>query len=84
MIIFLYKIYSVCKNIAISKLLNKLQVFHFHSTVHTNTTPTVIAHSCVLQKPPFCNDNGYKFELKNVEKSARQSVLAKKSEILKL
>ena len=20
-----------------------------------------------LQKPPFCNDNGYKFELKNVD-----------------
>ena len=28
-------------------------------TVHTNTTPTVITHSCVLQKPPSCNDNGY-------------------------
>ena len=25
-----------------SKVLNKLQVFHFRSTVHTNTTPTVI------------------------------------------
>ena len=51
----------------LSKVLNKLQVFHFRSTVHTNTTPTVITHSCVLQKPPFCNDNGYKYELKNVE-----------------
>ena len=30
-----------------------------YSTVHTNTTPTVIIHSYVLQKPPFCNDNGY-------------------------
>ena len=49
------------------KSLNKLQVFHFCITVHTNTTPTVITHSCVLQKPPLCNDNGYKFELKNVE-----------------
>ena len=55
------------QNIAISKVLNNLQVFHFRSTVHTNTTPTVITHSCVLQKPPFCNDNSYKFELKNVE-----------------
>ena len=64
---FIYKIYSLCKNIAISKVLNKLQVFHFRSTVYTNTTPTVITHSCVLQKPPFCNYNGYKFELKNVE-----------------
>ena len=63
MIIFFYKIYSLCKNIAISKVLNKLQVFHFRSTVHTNTTPTVMTHSCVLQKPPFCHDNGYKFEL---------------------
>ena len=44
-----------------------IQVFHYRSTVHTNTTPTVITHSCVLQKPPFCNNNGYKFELKNVE-----------------
>ena len=52
---------------AISKVLNKLQVFHFRSTVHTNTTPTVITHSCMLQKPPFCNDNGYKFELEKVE-----------------
>ena len=55
------------QNIAISKVLNKLQVFHFRSTVHTNTTPTVITHQCVLQKTPFCNDNGYKFELMNVD-----------------
>ena len=59
--------YSLCKNIAISKVLNKLQVFHFRSTVHTNTITTVITHSSVLQKPSFCNDNGCKFELKNVE-----------------
>ena len=53
------------QNIAISKVLNKLQVFHFRSrpTVYTNTTQTVITHSCVLSKPSFCNDNGYKFEL---------------------
>ena len=62
LIIFFYKIYSLCKSNAISKALNKLQVFHFRSTVHTNTTPTVITHSCVLQKPPSCNDKGYKFE----------------------
>ena len=49
------------------KGLNKLQVFHFRCTVHTNTTPTVITQSCVLQKPPFFNDNGCKFELKNIE-----------------
>ena len=59
-IIFCYKIYSLCKNNAISKVLNKLQVFHFRCTVHTNTTPTVITHSCVLQEPPSCNNNGYK------------------------
>ena len=62
--VFFYKIYSLCKINAISKVLNKLQVFHFRCTVHTNTTPTVITHSCVLQKPPSCNDNGYKFEFK--------------------
>ena len=43
---FFYKIYSLCNNNAISKVLNKLQVFHFRCTVHTNTTPTVITHSC--------------------------------------
>ena len=43
-----------------TEVLNKLQAFHFRSTVHTNTTPTVIIHSYVLQKPPSCNDNGYK------------------------
>ena len=53
------------QNNALSKVLNKLQAFHFCSTVYTNTTPTVITHSCVLQKPLSCNDNGYKFELKN-------------------
>ena len=47
------------QNNAISKALNKLQAFHFRSTVHTNTTPSVITHTYVLQKPPFCNDNGY-------------------------
>ena len=48
------------KYFAVSKVLNKLQVFTSRCTVHTNTTPTVITHSCVLQKPPLCNDNGYK------------------------
>ena len=48
------------QNNDISKVLNKLQAFHFRSTVHTNTTPTVITHPYVLQKPLFCNDNGYK------------------------
>ena len=52
--------YSLCKNNAISKVLIKLQAFHFRNTVYTNTTPTVITHSYVFQKPPFCNDNGYK------------------------
>ena len=53
--------YSLCKINAISKkVLNKLQAFHFRSTVYTNTTPTVITHSYVFQKPPFCNDNAYK------------------------
>ena len=37
-----------------NQVLNELQAFHFRSTVHTNTTPTVITHSYVLQKPPFC------------------------------
>ena len=65
------------QNYAISKVLNKL--LHFRSTVHTNTTPTVITHSCVLQKPPSCNDNGYKFELKACKPNRHVSkILAKK------
>ena len=53
--------YSLCKNNDISKkVLNKLQAFHFRSTVYTNTTPTVITRSYVFQKPLFCIDNGYK------------------------
>ena len=47
-------------------LINYRSFFHFRSTVHTNTTPTVITHSYVLQKPSFCSANGYKFELKHV------------------
>ena len=58
---------SLCKNNATSKILTKLQIFHFRCTVHTNTTPTVITHSCVLQKPPSCNNNGYKFEFRFVD-----------------
>ena len=84
-IIFCYKIYYLCKNNAISKVLNKLQVFHFRCTVHTNTTPTVITHSCVLQKPPSCNDNGYKFEFKICRPNRHVSkILAQKIEMLKL
>ena len=30
--------------------MNKLQVFHFRSTVHTNTTPTVIIHTRACYK----------------------------------
>ena len=76
---FFYKIYSLCKNNAISKVLNKLQVFHLRCTVHTNTTSTVITHSCVLQKPPSCNDNGYKFEFKICRPNQHVSkILAKK------
>ena len=55
------------QNNALSKVLNKLQAFYLRSTVYTNTTPTVITHSYVLQKPSFCNDNGYKFELKLID-----------------
>ena len=33
----------------------------------TRTTPTVITYTCVLQKTPFCNDSGYKFEFENVD-----------------
>ena len=55
------------QKIMLSQKFNKLQVFHFRRTLYTNTTPTVIAHSCVLQKRSFCNDNGYKFELKHVD-----------------
>ena len=48
--------------------MHKLQAFHFRSTVHTNTTPTVITH------PYKCYKNHYsatimviKFELKLVD-----------------
>ena len=69
------------QNNAISKVLDKLQVFHFRCTVHTNTTPTVITHSCVLQKPLSCNDNGYKFGFKICRPNRHVSnILAKKSE----
>ena len=69
---------NISKNI--SKVLNKLQVFHFRCTVHTNTTPTVITHPCVLQKPPSYNDNGYKFELKICRPNRHVSkILAKKT-----
>ena len=30
--------YSLCKDNALSKVLNKLQAFYFRSTVYTNTT----------------------------------------------
>ena len=84
-IIFLYKIYSLCKNNDISKVFNKLQAFYFHSTVPTNTTPTVITHSYVLQKPSLCNDNGYKFELKRVNQIGTSvRFWPKKSDMLKL
>ena len=73
------------QNNAISKVLNKLQVFQFRCTVHTITTPTVITHSCVLQKPASRNDNGYKFEFKMCRPNQHVSkFLAKKSEMLKL
>ena len=45
---FFYQIYSLCKNNAVSKVLNKLHAFYFRSTVYTNTTTTVITHSYVL------------------------------------
>ena len=49
------------------------------STVHTNTTRRVITHSCVLQKPPSWNDNGYKFEFKICRPNRHVSkILAKK------
>ena len=78
-IFFIYEIYFLCKNNAVSKVLNKLQVFHFRCAVHTDTTPTVITHSCVLQKLPSCNDNGYKFEFKICRPNRHVSkILAKK------
>ena len=55
------------QNNAISEVLNKLQVFHFRSTVHTNTTPTVITHTCVLQKPRSATIMVIRFELKNLD-----------------
>ena len=38
----------------------KLQVFNFRSTGYSKPyTYTLIIHSYVLPKPPFCNNNGY-------------------------
>ena len=37
------------QNNAISKVLNKLQAFHFRCTVHTNTTPTVIKNYTLVR-----------------------------------
>ena len=42
-----------------NKFLNKLRAYNFLSTVYSYTTPTLIIHLYVLQKPPFCNDKGY-------------------------
>ena len=42
------------------KSFEQITGLHFRSTVYTNTTPTVITHSYMFQKPQFCNDNGYK------------------------
>ena len=42
-----YEIYSLCKNNAISKVLNKSEALHFRSTVHTNTTPTCSDYTLV-------------------------------------
>ena len=62
---FCLKIYSICKNNAISTffLFPKLSFEQinrpFNSVVlcTANTTPAVITHSYMLQKPPFGNDN---------------------------
>ena len=80
-----FLIYSLCKSNAISKVLNKLQVFHFRSTVYTNTTPTVITHTCVLQKHRSATIMVIKFELKNVDQIGTSvSFWPKKSKMLKL
>ena len=58
LIFFLYEIYSLCKNNAISKVLNKLQVFHFCCTVqcahkhYTNSDYTLVrvTKTTVLQR----------------------------------
>ena len=82
LIIFFNKIYFLCKNNALSKVLNKLQAFYFRSTVYTNTTPTVITHSYVLQKPPFCNNNGLSLNLTGRPNRHVSKFLAKNCEML--
>ena len=60
--------YSLCKNNDISKkVLNKLQAFHFRSTVYTNTTSTMITHSYVFQNHRSATIMVLKFELRCVE-----------------
>ena len=65
---------------------DRLQTFNFRSTVYSkHYTPTVIVHSYVLRKSPFCNDKGLiGLSLGCSTKSSRQSVLSLKSEMLKL
>ena len=57
MIKFFHKICSLCKNNALSKVLNKLQAFYFRSTVHvhkhyTNSDYTIVlvTKTIVLQR----------------------------------
>ena len=65
LVIFFYKIDSLCKiNASSQKFWINYRPF---TSVVLCTTPTVIIHSSVLQKPSFCNDNGYKFELNLAE-----------------
>ena len=60
--------YSLSKNNAISKkVLNKLQVFYFRSTVYTNTTPTVIYTCTCFKNHRSTTIMVIKFELKFVE-----------------
>ena len=64
------------------KVLNKLQVFHFRSTVHTNTTPTVIIYTCPCYKKTSIMVD--KFEFKLVDQIGTSVSFWPKNEMLKL
>ena len=56
-----------------------------NSTCEIDLLKLLARHTCALQKPPSCNDNGYKFEFKIYRPNRYVSkILAKKSEMLKL
>ena len=70
--------YAISKKLISNLVLNKLQAFHFRSTVHTNTTPKVITHSDVLQNHRSATVMVIKIELNIVDQIGTSVSLPKK------